>query len=138
MIEGLRAGAKDAVVAIQRGEAITAETLEHAGQAQAVLDRIAQSIGRIRDMNTQIASAAEEQAAVAQEIDRSVVNISGLSEETARNSENTAAASLELSRLSAELRTLVGQFKVGDGLDSASRPRADRTMRHLATGFQGA
>ena len=115
MIEGLRAGAQDAVVAIQRGETITAETLAHAAQAQAALDRIAQSIGRIRGMNTQIASAAEEQSTVAQEIDRSVVTISDQSEEMARNSDNTAAASLELSRLSAELRMLVGQFRVGDG-----------------------
>ncbi len=115
MIENLRAGAQEAVAAIHKGEVITAETLTHASQAQEALDRIVRTISNIRDMNTQIASAAEEQAAVAQEIDRSVVNISDLSDESAKNSEHTASASLELSRLSTDLALLVGQFKVSNG-----------------------
>ncbi|MBK1647712.1 methyl-accepting chemotaxis protein [Rhabdochromatium marinum] len=113
MIERLRSGAQEAVSAIEHGETLTQETLEEATQAQRSLDQIVQSIGRIRDMNTQIASAAEEQATVAHEIDRNVVNISDLSTETAQNTEHTASSSHELSRLGAELHTLVSQFKVG-------------------------
>jgi len=113
MIERLRSGAQEAVTAIEQGETLTQETLEEATQAQQSLDQIVQSIGRIRDMNTQIASAAEEQATVAHEIDRSVVNISNLSTETAQNTEHTAASTLELSRLGTELHALVSQFKVG-------------------------
>ncbi|MFD2113916.1 methyl-accepting chemotaxis protein [Thiorhodococcus fuscus] len=114
MIERLRSGAHEAVSAIEHGETLTQETLEETTQAQRSLDQIVQSIGRIRDMNTQIASAAEEQATVAHEIDRSVVNISDLSTETAQNTEHTASSSLELSRLGAELHALVSQFKVGN------------------------
>ncbi|WP_245537264.1 methyl-accepting chemotaxis protein [Thiocystis violascens] len=127
MIENLQGGAQEAVAAIHKGETITADTLEQASQAQEALEQIVQSIGTIRDMNTQIASAAEEQAVAAQEIDRSVVNISDLSEESARNSEHTAAASLELSRLSTELRMLVGQFKVGTGIEPIRQDRAARS-----------
>ncbi|EXJ15408.1 methyl-accepting chemotaxis protein [Imhoffiella purpurea] len=117
MIETLRTVAKEAVERIQRGETITAETLDQATHAQDALSEILDSISRIRDMNTQIASAAEEQATVAREIDRNVVNISDLSTESAQHSEHTAAASRELSRLSSELHELVGQFKVGSAQD---------------------
>ena len=113
MIENLQTGAQHAVEAIHQGETITAGTLQQTAQAQEALDQIVRSIGIIRDMNTQIASAAEEQAAAAQEIDRSVISISDCAEESAKGSDHTAAASLELSRLSARLRGLMGQFKAG-------------------------
>jgi len=113
MIETLRTVAKEAVERIERGESITTDTLARATHAQEALDQILDSIGNIRDMNTQIASAAEEQATVAQEIDRSVVSISELSEDSAQHSEHTVAASRELSQLSADLQTMVGHFKVG-------------------------
>ena len=113
MIASLRAGAQSAVAAIQKGESITGRTLEQASEARDALGQILTALATMRDMNAQIASAAEEQAAVAQEIDRSVISISGLSDESTGNSERTAVASQELARLSVELRMLVGQFKVG-------------------------
>jgi len=112
MIEKLRAGAQEAVDAILVGESTTQETLEQAGKAGEALTQIVQSITRIRDMNTMVASAAEEQAMVAGEIDRSVVRISDLADESAGNSHQTAQASQELSSLGEELHQLVGQFKV--------------------------
>lgn len=63
-------------------------------------------------MNQQIAAAAEQQSAVAEEINRSVLNVRDVSEQTAASSEQTAASSAELARLGVHLQTLVGRFKV--------------------------
>ncbi len=62
-------------------------------------------------MNTQIASAAEEQSSVAEEINKNVVKISDIAETSAANSAQTQNASEELSRLSVDLQGLVSQFK---------------------------
>ncbi|MBK1648723.1 methyl-accepting chemotaxis protein [Rhabdochromatium marinum] len=112
MIETLRNGAQEAVDAILVGEATTQETLAQTVQAKESLTQIVQSITRIRDMSTMVASAAEEQSTVAEEINRSVVRISDLAEESAGNSNQTAVASHELSHLGEDLHQLVGQFKV--------------------------
>ena len=63
-------------------------------------------------MNTQIASAATEQEAVAEDINRNVISIADVSEHTATASEQTASSSMELARLGEELRGMVSQFKV--------------------------
>jgi len=63
-------------------------------------------------MNTQIASAAEEQSAVAEEIDRNITNISQLGDQTAEGARQTATSSQEMAQLAVQLQTLVGQFKV--------------------------
>ena len=63
-------------------------------------------------MNQQIATAAEQQSAVAEEINRSVLNVRDVSEQTAAASEETAASSTELARLGTHLQALVGRFRV--------------------------
>ncbi|AHF03164.1 methyl-accepting chemotaxis protein [Marichromatium purpuratum 984] len=113
MIQNLRAVAQEAVTAIDRGEHLTRETLERAGQAHEAIAKIGDAITTIRDMNTHVASAAEEQAAAASEIDRSVIKISDFSEESAGNAQHTAAASQELAQLGETLRQLIGQFRFG-------------------------
>jgi methyl-accepting chemotaxis protein len=63
-------------------------------------------------MNTQIATAAEEQSAVAQEIDRNVTNIHQVAGKTADGATQTASASDELARLAAGMQQLVAHFKL--------------------------
>ena len=64
------------------------------------------------NVKAQIASAAEEQTAVAEEINRSVLNVRDISEQTSSASEETASSSAELARLGIYLQTLVGRFRV--------------------------
>lgn len=61
-------------------------------------------------MNHQIAAAAEEQSAVAEEISRSILSVRDVSEQTA--SYETAASSADLARLGNQLKTLVSRFRV--------------------------
>ncbi|MBK1650416.1 methyl-accepting chemotaxis protein [Rhabdochromatium marinum] len=112
MIERLQGGANSAVTAMQQGQVRSNETVEKAGRAEQSLASIGEAITRINDMNTQIASAAEEQSAVAEEIDRNLTNIVQVVDSTAQSSVQIASSSEGLSKLAAELQTLVGQFKV--------------------------
>jgi hypothetical protein len=69
-------------------------------------------VSNIQAMNQQIAVAAEQQGAVAEEISRSVVNVRDISEQTATASDETAASSIELARLGSELQAMVSRFRV--------------------------
>src|SRR5690606_33181071 len=74
----------------------------------------------INDMNTQIATAAEAQSAVAEEINRNVTTISVIADTTSNDAQQTSQISEELVRLAAELNRLVGQFKLkGRATDEA-------------------
>ncbi|MCG5509330.1 MULTISPECIES: methyl-accepting chemotaxis protein [Ectothiorhodospira] len=112
MIERLQSGAGEAVQVMEQGRGKARQGVEQAGKAGESLNVITRSIGTINDMNAQIASAAEEQSAVAEEVNRNVVNISDGVEHAATGSRQIAAASDELARLAAELQERVGQFKV--------------------------
>lgn len=112
MIEGLQGNAGKAVEAMEKGRVQARDSVEQAGRAGESLDAITAAVTNISDMNTQIASAAEEQTAVAEEINRNVANIGQSVDETARGSEQISRASEELARLAAELQNKVGQFRV--------------------------
>ena len=75
------------------------------------LVNIVESITSIVDQSHQIASAAEEQSAVATTIDNNVTLISDLGKETAENADDTLGASKELSSLTNSLQGLIDTFK---------------------------
>ncbi|MEJ2529524.1 MAG: hypothetical protein P8Z39_05455, partial [Gammaproteobacteria bacterium] len=90
----------------------TQHTVEKASEAADSLNKIAEAVAIISDMNRQIATAAEEQAAVAQEIDSNIVRISDLAENGAENTTKVSSASEKLSGISGGLEHLVQRFKV--------------------------
>jgi len=63
-------------------------------------------------MNTEIASAVEEQGAVAEEINRTVVNIAEISGHTSKRSKESAKARRELLVLGEQMQCLAKQFKL--------------------------
>ncbi len=112
MIERLQSGAKSAVQVMEQGRSKAQVSVQQAAKAGTSLDNIAAAAGAISDMNAQIASAAEEQGAVAEEINRNISNISQIANQTASGAEQNAAAGAELARLAVRLQGLVGKFKV--------------------------
>jgi methyl-accepting chemotaxis protein len=112
MIERLQTGAANAVQVMGEGQKRAHSTAERAGEADGSLKAITAAVGRINEMNAQIASAAEEQTAVAEEINRNIVNISQAVNDTTQGAQHTAQASDELARLAADLQNRVGQFKI--------------------------
>jgi methyl-accepting chemotaxis protein len=83
-----------------------------ATQTGSALDTITQAVGKINEMSTQIASAAEEQGTVAEEINRNIVKINDMSNQTADGASETATASKNLAHMATELQGLVERFKV--------------------------
>jgi methyl-accepting chemotaxis protein len=112
MIERLQAGAHGAVKVMEEGRRKTGATVEMATRTGTSLQNIVAAVALINDMNTQIASAAEQQSAVAEEMDRNITNIARVSDQTAAGSEQTAQSSHELARLAQELQHLVAHFRV--------------------------
>ena len=112
MIERLQTNAGNAVSVMGEGQKRAHNTAERAGEADGSLKAITGAVGRINEMNAQIASAAEEQTAVAEEINRNIVNISQAVNDTTQGAQHTAQASDELARLAADLQNRVGQFKI--------------------------
>ncbi|KJH80593.1 methyl-accepting chemotaxis protein [Pseudomonas sp. KSR10] len=92
----------------QQGESTRAQS----NQAGESLDAIAALIGTISSMNAQIASAAEEQTAVAEEINRSVHHIADAVDGVAQEAAEGAQTSRELNSLAESLQRLVGQFRI--------------------------
>ena len=112
MIEKLQGRAKQAVTVMEQGCNQAKTGAGQANEASHSLEVIASAVATISDMNTQIASAAEEQSAVTEEMNRNIININHVSEQTAAGAEQTTAASDELARLASELQSLIAQFKI--------------------------
>lgn len=86
--------------------------MEQAQQAATALEAITEAVATINEMNTMIASAAEEQSATAEEMNKNIINIHSLAESNASGAAQTTSASAELAKLAAQLQQLVGQFKI--------------------------
>jgi methyl-accepting chemotaxis protein len=112
MIERLQSGSHEAVEAMNQSRSQADVTRDTAAKAGEVLTAITSSVTNINDMNALIASAAEEQNAVAEEVNRNVVNISQASEATAESVASTARSSEDLRNVAEELKHVVSRLKV--------------------------
>lgn len=111
MIERLQGGTRKAVDVIKLSGDSMSGTIATAQSAADALEQIVSSVVMISDRNMQIASASEQQSAVAREVDRSIVQIAQLAEHSAGASEQVTRAADELSQLSEGLQEMISQFK---------------------------
>jgi methyl-accepting chemotaxis protein len=112
LITALQNGTQEVTRAMDSSLELTGSSVELTRKAGVSLESITQTVSAIQSMNQQIATAAEQQSAVAEEINRSVINVRDVSEQTSAASEETAASSVELARLGTHLQSLVGRFRV--------------------------
>jgi len=112
MIQQLQQGTRDVVTVMEDSQSKTEISVQQASQAAEALESITQAVSVINDMNTQIASAAEEQSAVAEDINRNVTNIGQVANEVAGGADEASQASAELTKLAEQQRRLINQFKV--------------------------
>ncbi|WP_339465311.1 MULTISPECIES: methyl-accepting chemotaxis protein [unclassified Pseudomonas] len=112
MIQQLQQGTRDVVRVMEDSQNRTDESVQHASKAAEALETITQAVSVINDMNTQIASAAEEQSAVADDINRNVINIGQVANEVAGGADESSSASADLTKLAEQQRRLINQFKV--------------------------
>ncbi|WP_371915298.1 methyl-accepting chemotaxis protein [Pseudomonas sp. PA27(2017)] len=112
MIANLQRGSDLATQSMQEtlGKARAgASNIERAGD---LLGDIASGVSSISDRNMQIAAAAEEQSAVAEDINRNVVEINDVAIQVSSGAEQTAVTSQELARLADHQQKLVGRFRL--------------------------
>lgn len=112
MIDMLQQGSNHAVESMEKSQKQVNEALSQANSTKEALSLIAEVISHINDMSRQIATAAEEQGAVAEEINRNIVSINDMTSQTAEGTVQTSVASKDLARLATTLNDLVKQFKV--------------------------
>ncbi|WP_445323790.1 methyl-accepting chemotaxis protein [Pseudomonas sp. EL_65y_Pfl2_R95] len=103
IISTVQTGASNAVRAIDNGQELSNKGLEQVMQAGTTLQQITAAVEAIRDMNRQIATAAEEQTAVAEDISRNLTEITTIASENEKNVQRTEAASQNLRSLSTGL-----------------------------------
>ena len=112
LIVGLQSGTQQVATIMDNSRTLTDSSVELTRRAGGSLESITRTVSAIQSMNQQIAAAAEQQSAVAEEINRSVLNVRDVSEQTSAASEETAASSVELARLGTHLQMLVGKFRI--------------------------
>lgn len=110
MIEQLQSCAAKAVSVMESGQAYTDHCVAKSDETVHSLDAIYASIELISDMNTQIASAVEQQSAVADEINRSVYTIRDMSEQNLETVGTSADTSNNMLHISQSFSELSSQF----------------------------
>ncbi|MGQ7956874.1 methyl-accepting chemotaxis protein [Pseudomonas sp. SP16.1] len=103
IIDTVQTGALNAVRAIESGQQRSEQGVTQVTEAGAMLQRITAAVEAIRDMNRQIATAAEEQTSVAEDISRNLTELTAIASANQDNVERTQAASDNLHGLSGQL-----------------------------------
>ncbi|WP_367880912.1 methyl-accepting chemotaxis protein [Shewanella sp. KJ2020] len=111
IVSGLTKSAQDAVLTADLGTQAAAEGLDKVLDNAQMLSGISAAVRQIADMSTQMASAVEEQAHVAEDINRQVVSISDLATQSAESAKDTAQAISTLLNISDDLHELVVRFR---------------------------
>ncbi|MEE4619175.1 methyl-accepting chemotaxis protein [Pseudomonas alliivorans] len=112
MISRLQGGTQAAAQTMRDCCERVTQTVSQTRNAQSVLTRISQEVGAINHMNAQIASAAVQQSAVAENVAVNVSRIHDSTIKSASGSLQVASASRELEQLADRLAQKVAIFKV--------------------------
>ena len=112
MVSALQAGTQDAVDFMQESSYKADDCVQQAREAGEALAQITGAVAQMRESNTQIAVAAEQQSQVAEEMNRAVVGIRDVTENTVRQTVDSATTSHELATLAGELSKAIGQLKL--------------------------
>ncbi|MBP6671489.1 MAG: hypothetical protein KA180_18690, partial [Gemmatimonadales bacterium] len=136
IVTDLQERAREAAAVMLESRRRAQATVAEAVEARNALDAIDTAVEQIQAMNAQIATAAEEQSAVANEISRDLVTINQRSTSVAEGAHEVSRTSENLAELSTGLSSLVAQFRgraaaagapprrQGSGVPRAGRARA--------------
>lgn len=112
MVSALQNGTLDAVNVMEKSFSQAANTVEKSRDIADALEQIHNTITLISDKNIQVATAVEQQSAVADEIARNIEDINVGFDATADNAKNTAITSGQVSELASSLKTQISGFRV--------------------------
>lgn len=112
MLDRLIGGTRQVVATMQSSRATSNQVVGSIGQVTSSFSGITEAVNRIRDMNTRIAAAAEQQNQVAHNIDTNMTQIHQDADSVAEVSERAHSNALQLERLADDLKNLVERFRV--------------------------
>jgi len=127
IIERLQTQASASVKAVLKSREIANDSVEQTTEAGAALNKIVDMVTDIRDMNTQIATAMEQQSQVTTEVDRSIVNIADVADDTRKAARLTVDSNSRISDEIQKLNQVMAKFNTNSGLDLSTAKAA-----HLA------
>nr|WP_145003670.1 methyl-accepting chemotaxis protein [Pseudomonas psychrotolerans] len=113
IIEQLQDATGAAVAQMQASRTHALGGVAAATQASASLASIGLAVGRIVDINVQIASATEQQAAVSEDINRNTTEIRTSTLQVLGGIESDTGTADRLAALSQEMRGVVARFRLG-------------------------
>ena len=112
MINRLQSGTSAAVKAMVSSSEKGKISGDQANEAGDSLDAMVQLVSTINGMSAQIATAAEQQTAVAEEINQSMTSIALAAEMVAQETQKGAATASNVAGLGSRLDALVKQFRI--------------------------
>lgn len=112
MINELQAYTQSAAEVMRTSVELATKSVEHTNETGVLFGEITDAVEQVSMLNTQNASAAEEQQAVATEINRSIVSINTIASSTADACNEVTETLDRLTALSSQLESMVDQFKV--------------------------
>lgn len=112
LINNLVTSTEGSVQAMESGTQLAGQTLESAQATGKTIKDIAAAVEEIRQFNSQIATAAEQQSSVAEDINHNVTQIRDISDQSASSASQVASSTTELAQLGENLRVQVARFSV--------------------------
>lgn len=111
IIEQLVSSSAQAVAVMDEGIRDAEQSVTDSTRAGKSLQEITAAVDAISDMNSRIATAAEEQASVVNEINNSILAISDVTRRTVDGTHKTMSASNEIVVITGRLEEMVNKFK---------------------------
>lgn len=111
-IDKFQLDSQQAIAQMTESRAQTDTVVSATNDIDVVLQKIFDEISVINDMNTQVATATEEQSIVVEDISRNINDISASSENTLHITKNLVSVSEQLDSLANELSSEVKRFKL--------------------------
>lgn len=112
IIEAVQSGASLAMQAMRTSQSKAHSTMEMASQAGVAITDISSAVAKIQNMNTQIATAAEEQSYAAEEINRNVIRIVQMVNDTNNQAQKSTQIAASLDGSARDLERQITRFQV--------------------------
>ncbi|MBU2955808.1 methyl-accepting chemotaxis protein [Marinobacter sp. F3R08] len=112
LIHNLVGSAESSVNKMEEGTELARETLLSAQKTGETIKQMVEAVEDIRQYNSQIATAAEQQTSVAEDINKNITLIRDISTQSAAATEQVSVSSGELASLADGLSTQVNRFRL--------------------------
>jgi len=112
MIDSLQGKASQAVGIVENNLVHAEQSVKQTNETNSSLENMLSNLTHINEMSRSIATASEQQTAVAQDVAKNIVNISDMTLSIADDAKEAASNSESLNKLSTEQSELISHFKI--------------------------